>query len=686
MNALRRPREGWMLLVLFGVLQLSSAASAGAQPPIGGPPPTCRDLWGEANTLAARDALQAAGLAAGQAPSPAASAWSQAWTRAWTAAWTAAGAGLTGTPGAGCCHNNWFALGVQTGKTAWGSAWQTAPAVAGADKSWADRFAAKYAEEWAKEWFLHYPWLCARARANATANAFATAVAFADATADSWAFAWANTDAWAEVQTAVWTNVWTNAGAAAWASAGATAMTGASATAASSAVAAVSGNCAIAAANACAAAAAEAFAQAWAEAGASAYSSAYASAAAQAGARALARAWASAIASANAREFAVAFAAAFSNAGASAFAAVWRQKLADEAQLPAIVRWWTTPGAPMPAVATIWRALAGASASASKAAFKVAFDVAWAQSASFQADFARARSQVQAELFEYTSSWVSTWTEAWAAKWVESWSRAYARLCARAAAVACAQCPTCTTTTTGTGTRPRTVSQPRGFTWTLVGLGVTAGNIFEIIVRSQTGEPIVVEIPSGTVFKPSNPDYQRMITDNPQRVDVGPNQTAQAPLNGYCLDYGQQPPPPTTFGRLDADPILVASAGSLPALGLTVPSTAQAGPSLSYQVDDNPAEYGVYQKIIQAGNQLAAEGKFHKDLPPQKYKLAVIQRAIWTYATRASATPHSRETLLSDIRQQVKGSGGTQSDAQVQELVNHLMEDVQAVLRAAGAN
>jgi len=685
MNALRRPRVGWFLVVLFGVLLLFSAASAEAQPPFGSPPPACRDLWSEANTLAARDALQAAGLAAGQPPSQAAGAWSQAWTRAWTAAWTAAGVGLTGAPGAGCCNNNWFGLGVQSGKRAWDSAGQTAPMVSGADKAWADRFAAQYAEEWAKEWFLHYPWLCARARANATANAFATAFAFADATADSWAFAWANTDAWAEVQTAVWTDVWTNAGAAAWASAGATAMTGAAAAATASAVAAVSGNCALAAANACAAAAAEAFAQAWAEAGAAAYSSAYASAAAQAGARALARAWASAIASANARAFAVAFAAAYSSAGARAFAAVWRQRLANEGQLPAIVRWWTTPGAPMPAVATLWRMLAGASANANKAAFKAAFDVAWAQSASFQADFARARSQAQAELFEYTSSWVSTWSEAWAAKWVESWSRAYARLCARAAAVACAQCPTCTTTT-GTGTRPRTVSQPRGFTWTLVGLGVTAGNIFEIIVRNQTGEPISVEVPGGTVFKPSNPDYQRMITDNPQRVDLAPNQTAQAPLNGYCLDYGKQPPPATTLGRVEADPILVAAAGSLAALGLAVPPRAQAAQSLSYQVDDNPAEYGVYPRIIQAGNQLAVEGKFHKDLPPQKYKLAVIQRAIWTYSMRASATPHSRETLLGDIRQQVKASGGTQSNAQIEELVNHILEDVQAVLRAAGAN
>jgi len=34
----------------------------------------------------------------------------------------------------------------------------------------------------------------------------------------------------------------------------------------------------------------------------------------------------------------------------------------------------------------------------------------------------------------------------------------------------------------------------------------------------------------------------------------------------------------------------------------------------------------------------------------------------------------------------VKASGGTQSDAQIQELVNHILEDVQAVLRAAGAN
>ena len=66
--------------------------------------------------------------------------------------------------------------------------------------------------------------------------------------------------------------------------------------------------------------------------------------------------------------------------------------------------------------------------------------------------------------------------------------------------------------------------------------------------------------------------------------------------------------------------------------------------------------------------------------------MTVIQRALWTYATRNAPAPHTRETLLTDIRRQVKESGGTQSDDQIQELVNHIAEDIESVLRAANVN
>ncbi len=92
------------------------------------------------------------------------------------------------------------------------------------------------------------------------------------------------------------------------------------------------------------------------------------------------------------------------------------------------------------------------------------------------------------------------------------------------------------------------------------------------------------------------------------------------------------------------------------ALGGTLAGQA-AGASVKYQLDDNPAAYGTFLRIIQAGDRLAADGKFHTDLPPDRYKMAVIQRALWTYGSRGSSSPHARETLLNDIRKQVKDSG-----------------------------
>lgn len=122
---------------------------------------------------------------------------------------------------------------------------------------------------------------------------------------------------------------------------------------------------------------------------------------------------------------------------------------------------------------------------------------------------------------------VSAWAESWARAWAAAWMETYLAICSCAAAAVGKDCP-CTTTTTAS--RPRTVSRPSGFTYELVGLGVTAGSIFEIVVHNTTGEPIVLEVPGGTVFRPSSPDHQRMIVADDERLTVPAGQTAQVPL------------------------------------------------------------------------------------------------------------------------------------------------------------
>ncbi len=666
-----------LCLVIFAGLTLPGIAHA--QIP-GGPPLTCKQLWDEAGAQAALAAQEKANLVAGAAPGAAASRWAQAWAQAWRATWAAQGAGLKQSLGGGCCDTNWFEHAALAGKAAWEKAWLASVAATGADRAWTEKYAAAYADAWAKEWFLHFPVLCAKAGVNAVVNVLADARAWAKADAWAWALAVAGAGGFEEASSASFSESWGAAGSAAWATAGAAAIVEVSASAEAWAAAGVSGNCAVARAGACAQAAAAAFAAAWAAAGASAFAEAHADAWAEASARAYARAWALAFARADARAFASAIADAWASSLAQAFAAAWRQKLADQGQLPAIVSWWTTRGAAMPAIRTVQKLMALAYRSTFRWAFRLAVANALKTRKDWDRDSARAAKEAFAEADAAASSWVSKWSESWAVAWATAWAETYRVYCRRAAAEVCKECPCTTTTTTG---RPRTVGRPDGFTPTLVGLGVTAGSIFQIVVHNTTGEQIVVEVPAGTVFKPSDPEHQRMVISEDQRLTVPPNQSAQAPLQGYCLDYGKQPPPATTLGALAAEPVLVATLDPTLAMPAMLEPQGPAG-AVKYQVDENPA-YASFLRIIQAGNRLAGEGKFHTDLPPDKHKLTVIQRALWTYATRNKPAPHTRETLLADIRRQVKESGGTQTDDQIQELVNHIAEDVESVLRAANA-
>jgi len=670
-----------VLILACCLAVLGGLAVPAAQAQIPGSMVTCKQLWDEANAQARSAAQDKARLAADAAPSPAATRWAQSWTQAWSSVWAARGATLKPGPGGDCCEIHWFEMAAQTGKAAWERAWQMVPA-SGADKAWADKYANTFAETWAREWFVNFPWICAKAGVNVMANAFADAQAWTAASAWAWAFASAGADAYAEAEANSFKVEWGEAGATAWAEAGAIALANATASGYSGSSKLIEGNCATVKAAACANAAASSFAESWAEAGAHAFADAYAMAWADAFAHAYAWGWAMAFAQADARAFASAFAQAWSSALGEAYAAAWRIKLADQGQIPALVAWWTGRG-PMPALKTIQKLLA----QAYDAAFQTSFKIALKDSVSKRSDWDQAVRQAQKYAVDYTSTMASAWVSRWAAQYAEDyaidWANAAKKFCAKEAATVCAECKPCTTTTTGTtGERPKTVSKPTGFGYTLVGLGVTSGTVFQIAVQNTTSEPIVVEVPAGSVFVPSDPESQRVMIAEDQRVSVPANQTAQAPLQGYCLDYGKQAPPATTVGARSAEPVLLASLAPQAALALLSAQPA----TVKYTLDENAAAYAPFLRIIQAGNRLAAAGKLHTDLTPDKQKLAAIQRAIWTYAARSGARPHSRDTLLADIRKQVKDSGGAQTDADIQELVNHLMEDVDAVLRAAGVS
>lgn len=58
----------------------------------------------------------------------------------------------------------------------------------------------------------------------------------------------------------------------------------------------------------------------------------------------------------------------------------------------------------------------------------------------------------------------------------------------------------------------------------------------------------------------------------------------------------------------------------------------------------------------------------------------MIQRAIWT---SQNPTKHTRQQLLDDILAQVKATDGKQTREQVEDLTDHLWQDIQKVLELA---
>ena len=699
-------RAGFAALLV--TLVLPAFAAARPQTPIGAAL-TCKEMWLDADTEAARAALDKARLDAGAPAGAPANLWETTWLARWKSVWDAKAAALNPGPNGVCCDINWFELAAQTGKDAWAQALGAAAIPAGPAGAWAAKFAASYAKSWAERLVLRYPFVCAQALVNVAANALVKANANAAAGSFAWANAVALAGAFAFGAQDSFSDAWGESQSSAWAEAGAAAEAEASSYGTAESATLVEGNCASVRTASCARAAASAFASAWSEAGASAFADAYADAFAEAYAAAFANSWAQAQSKAGAVAFSTAAATALAKAVADSYAAAWRIQLADHAEVPAIVHWWMTPGAPMPPLKKIQRLLARdqrstmqtVSATALKKA--ISGQIAWAISISQTA------AQAKRDVVSYASTWVNTWAQAWAADWAEQWIETYIEMCSQAAAQVCAECPPCDEEEAGEQPgqdeygipgpndngldlpedekrEPHTVSKPQGFRYTLVGLGVTAGNVFRIAVTNDTPKAIIVTIPGGTVFEPDNPDDQREEIYQPVRLYVPSNGTTQAPLDGYCLDYGKQPPPTEQLGLIAHEPLLVASLENA-AMYASPPSSAPGSlppAKVTYRADPDPKAGAAVWKIILAGNKLVAAGKFHNDLPPDRYKMAVIQRAIWVYESKGTATPHTRDTLLADIRKQVKETGGTQTDSQIQDLVNHIMDDVNAVLKAAG--
>ena len=182
------------------------------------------------------------------------------------------------------------------------------------------------------------------------------------------------------------------------------------------------------------------------------------------------------------------------------------------------------------------------------------------------------------------------------------------------------------------------------------GQGIASGKVMEVRFTPLVNRPIRLEIGLGTVLKPDHEGVQTMMVSRDIFVDVDKG-IMTVMLPGYCLDPGKQPPP------------------------------KEDKPGLTWSVEEpsDADRYPAAVEVIKAGNQLSDSSSFHTDLPPEKYRDTVIQRSLWCQADPT----WNKERLQQDLEEQVKSSGGQQTPEQVQQLTNHLWDDVDLTLKAA---
>lgn len=187
-----------------------------------------------------------------------------------------------------------------------------------------------------------------------------------------------------------------------------------------------------------------------------------------------------------------------------------------------------------------------------------------------------------------------------------------------------------------------------------IGKGTAAGAIFKLKVTRITPEPFILEIPLGTPISPNTEGVQTMMVGNDISVPLTDKVTI-IEVPGYCLNPLLLPPP---------TPKQIKEEGK---------------PDPKWTIEnpwENPDVYIVPKSIIQTGNKLSEEGKFHKDMPKEKYLQTVVQRAIWH---EANPEKFNKEKLKSDIAEQVKESGGKQTPEQIENLTDNLWEDINLI-------
>ncbi|MCA9791079.1 MAG: hypothetical protein KC910_04760 [Candidatus Eremiobacteraeota bacterium] len=184
------------------------------------------------------------------------------------------------------------------------------------------------------------------------------------------------------------------------------------------------------------------------------------------------------------------------------------------------------------------------------------------------------------------------------------------------------------------------------FVWR--GRGQNTGEVLELELINKTQREATVEFIPGLVLEPpAGSTFQAVMIGEVRRLVVPAGGSIRASLRGYCLDEKAEAPPAGQV--IEYQPVLDRSGRSLQVLSLL------------------------------AGRALAKRSELGNDLGGRHLE-TVIQRAIWTIQ---NPTKHTRQQLLDDILAQVKATDGKQTQEQVEELTDHLWQDIQKVLELA---
>ncbi len=188
-----------------------------------------------------------------------------------------------------------------------------------------------------------------------------------------------------------------------------------------------------------------------------------------------------------------------------------------------------------------------------------------------------------------------------------------------------------------------------------VGQGRAAGHVFKLEITRNTPEPFTLEIAVGTPISPGVAGVQTMMVGLDTAVTlVEPVTTVD--VVGYCLNPELAPPP--TEEQIRA--------------GDERPTWTVVNPW------ERPEVYQAPAGIISAGNTLAEGGAYHTDMPKQKYLQTVVQRAIWH---QSAPQKYNKERLHQDLVAQVERSGGRQTPEQIQNLTDHLWDDIDLTIK-----